>query len=58
MHHAGRGGLPKRILTNTIVFDARLRSASKGVAGAGFSGSGNGVYRVKRENQRANGGWY
>ncbi len=40
-----------RILTNTIVFD-------KGVAGAAVSGSGNGVYRVKRENHRANGGLY
>ena len=47
-----------RILTNAIVFDVRLRSASKGVAAAGLSGSGNGVYRVKRENHRANGGWY
>lgn len=47
-----------RILTNAIVFDVRLRSASKGVAGAAASGSGNGVYRVKRENHRANGGLY
>lgn len=58
MNHAGHGGLEDRILTNTIVFDVRLRSASKGVTGAGSSRPGNGVYRVKRSGQKGDGGWY
>ena len=49
----------KWILTNTIVFGDRLRSASKGATGAGYgNGSGQG-YRVKREDQTGtNGQWY
>ena len=58
MNHAGHGGLEDRILTNTIVFDVRLRSASKGVTGASFSKPSNGVYRVKRGGQKGDGGWY
>lgn len=58
MNHAGHGGLEDRILTNAIVFDVRLRSASKGVTGAGYSRPGNGVYRVKRGGQKGEGGWY
>ena len=58
MNHAGHGGLKDRTLTNAIVLDVRLRSASKGVTGAGSGRPGNGVYRVKRGGQKGDGGWY
>lgn len=58
MNHAGHGGLKDRTLTNALVLDVRLRSASKGVTGAGSSRPGNGVYRVKRGGQKGDGGWY
>lgn len=47
------------VLTNAIVFDGRLRSASKGVAAAAVSGSGNGGSRTKRDEPTGTGGqWY
>lgn len=46
MHRARRGGFAEPNLTNTVVFDVRLRSASKGVTG---TGSGTRVYRRKQD---------
>ena len=45
--------LSDEFLTNTLVIDVRLRSASKAVSGA--VNSGQGTYRLKKDDQTK---WY
>ena len=53
LHYVTLEVLSDEFLTNTIVIDVRLRSASKAVSGA--VNSGQGTYRLKKDDQTK---WY